>query len=484
MSSTPVIPGFHPDPSICRVGEDYYLATSSFEYFPGVPLFHSRDLVTWQQIGNALDRPEQLNVATGLAGANAGIYAPTLRHHDGVFWLITTNVSDFLKGHLIVHTTDPAKGWSDPVYTDGALGIDPDLSWDEDGTCHLTWSAVLSHHIAQAVVDPYSGRLLSAPKELWKGTGLANPEGPHVFTRNGWWYLLIAEGGTGPGHGVSIARSRSIDGPYEPHPHNPVFSHRSLDHPVQSTGHADVVELPDGSWAMVHLGVRPRGTFPRWHVNGRETFLAGVTWADDWPVVDEGAFDPMPQPTSFVDEFTTAESLDPRWVAPGADPRSFVRARSRGGVTLLAGRSAAGTEAQRLLAVRARDHEWLAEATVPQGDAALVVRIDDAHWAAVERHAGTVSARMVVGPLDQRLAAVPGIPADRPLAIRAAANASGSRGPDRLELGYVDGDFHAIAEVDGRYVSTEVAGGFTGRVVGIEALGGDAVLTRFAYTSE
>lgn len=483
MSANPVIPGFHPDPSVCRVGDEYYLATSSFEYAPGVPIFRSRDMVAWEQIGNALDRPAQLNVAPGLAGANAGIYAPTLRYHDGVFWLITTNVTDFLKGHLIVRATDPAGPWSDPVHTEGALGIDPDLAWDESGICHLTWSAVLSRHIAQAVVDPYTGKLLSKPRELWKGTGLAHPEGPHVFARDGRWYLVVAEGGTGAGHGVSIARSRSIDGPYESHPANPVFTHRSLPDPVQNVGHADLVELADGRWAMVHLGVRPRGTFPKWHVNGRETFLAGIEWADGWPIVQEDAFAVPPAPTSFSDEFADGPALHPRWIAPGVDPRTFVRPREAGGITLLPGRDPAAREAERLLAVRARDDAWQASATVPAGDAALVVRVDDAHWAAVERRGAVLSVRVVVGPLDQILARAEGVPAEHPVAIRAVPEQPGGKGPDRLELGWDDGEFHAIADIDGRYLSTEVAGGFTGRVIGVEALGGTADLTRFTYSA-
>ncbi|MEU4230627.1 family 43 glycosylhydrolase [Nonomuraea sp. NPDC026600] len=484
MTVNPIIPGFYPDPAICRVGGDYYLATSSFEYFPGVPIFHSRNLTEWEQIGNVLDRPTQLNVAPGLAGAGSGIYAPTLRHHDGVFWLVTSNFNDIRKGHLIVRAEDPAGDWSEPVHTEGAIGIDPDLAWDDDGTCQLTWSML---GITQATIDPVSGRLLSPPRKLWNGTGLAHPEGPHVFTRNGWWYLLIAEGGTGPGHSVSIARSRSITGPFEGHPANPILSHSGTDHPVQNTGHADLIELADGRWAMVHLGVRPHGTHPHWHVNGRETFLTGIEWDDDWPVVVEDAFTVPMTDTSFVEEFPAA-GLHPRWISPGTDPRTFVRGRPGGGITLLAGRCPTSREAQRLLAVRARDAGWQASATLPEGDAALVVRLDDAHWAAIERRGDVLSVRMVIGPLDQTLATVTGIGTDRPLTIRVVPTEEDFTrryGPDRLELGFLnDGSFHAIADVDGRYLSTEVAGGFTGRVVGVEALGTDAVLTRFDYTAQ
>lgn len=483
MNVNPILPGFHPDPSICRVGSDYYLVTSSFEYFPGVPIFHSTNLIEWRQIGNILDRDTQLNVASGRAAASGGIFAPTLRHHDGRFWLVTTNIADVRKGHLIVHTDDPAGEWSDPVYTDGAVGIDPDLTWDDNGTCYLTWPS-LGKGITQVVIDPERGKILSEHRTLWSGTGLADPEGPHLFARNGWWYLVIAEGGTARTHAVTVARSRSITGPFEGNPSNPILSRGGTEHPVQSTGHADLVELPDGEWAMVHLGVRPRGAFPRFHVNGRETFLTGVEWVDDWPVVVEDRFSVPVRPTSFVEEFPTS-TLHPRWISPGTDPRTFVRQRQGGGIVLSAGRTPESREARGLLAVRAQDLEWQATATVPEGDVCLVVRLDDAHWAAVERHDNVLSARMVVGPLDQTLATASNIRPQHPLAIRAVAQPesfSFSDGPDQLELGYVGDDgFRLLATVDGRYLSTEVAGGFTGRVVGIEALGAAAALSTFKY---
>ena len=181
MTQNPIIPGYHPDPSICRVGDDYYLANSSFEYSPGVPLFHSRDLISWTQVGNILDRPEHLDVRPGLAGASGGIYAPTLRHHDGRFWMITTNIHEVGRGHILVHAEDPAGPWSDPVYVAGLIGIDPDIAWDDDGTCFVTWSDVMRGGISQAVIDPVSGDVLSEPRPLWAGTGGAHAEGPHLI---------------------------------------------------------------------------------------------------------------------------------------------------------------------------------------------------------------------------------------------------------------------------------------------------------------
>ncbi|MFD3606356.1 family 43 glycosylhydrolase, partial [Streptomyces sp. NPDC058656] len=163
MSHRPIISGFHPDPSVCRVGEDYYLVNSSFEYLPGVPVLHSRDLLHWEQIGNVLDREDQLTLASGRG--SGGIFAPTLRHHGGRFWMITTNIADVRRGHLIVTAEDPGGPWSTPVHTTGAVGIDPDLAWDADGTCHLTWaSGQPETPILQAAIDPATGVLLSEPR--------------------------------------------------------------------------------------------------------------------------------------------------------------------------------------------------------------------------------------------------------------------------------------------------------------------------------
>src|SRR5262245_21528182 len=178
MVVNPVIPGFHPDPSVCRAGDDYFLACSSFEYHPGVPIFHSRDLTAWSQIGNVLDRPSQLHLVT--APSSGGVYAPTLRHHDGLFLLITTNVSD--RGHFIVTAQDPAGPWSDPIVVDGLPGVDPDLAWDETGTCWCTYATFGAEAgtIMQVPIDPLRGKLLDEPRPLWSGTGLAAPEAPHL----------------------------------------------------------------------------------------------------------------------------------------------------------------------------------------------------------------------------------------------------------------------------------------------------------------
>ena len=276
----PVIPGFHPDPSVCRVGDDFYLVNSSFQYFPGVPLFHSKDMVNWEQIGHCLTRPSQLPLHD--ASAWGGIYAPTIRYNDGTFYMITTNVSD--KGNFIVHTTDPRGEWSEPVWVEQG-GIDPSLYF-EDGKCYLVSNPDNCIFLCQ--IDPMTGKQLTESKRIWTGTGGRYPEGPHIYKKDGWYYLLISEGGTEYGHKVTIARSRRIDGPYTGNPANPILTHINMNaqgSPIQGTGHADLVEAPDGSWWMVCLAFRPQtGTH---HLLGRETFLAPVRWDKGaWPVVN------------------------------------------------------------------------------------------------------------------------------------------------------------------------------------------------------
>jgi beta-xylosidase len=207
----PILPGFHPDPSSCRVGDDHYLVTSTFTWFPGVPIYRSTDLERWEQVGNVLDRPSQLDLSATLGWSSLGVYAPTLRHHDGRFWLITTNVTNQGACNFFVTAEDAAGPWSEPTFLDIA-GIDPDLAWDDDGACWV-------HHsrgpegIARSRIDDRTGEVLEGPTPTWSGTGGQYPEAPHLFERDGTWYLLIAEGGTHTGHAVSIARGPSPTGP-------------------------------------------------------------------------------------------------------------------------------------------------------------------------------------------------------------------------------------------------------------------------------
>ncbi|MDE6108948.1 MAG: glycoside hydrolase family 43 protein, partial [Muribaculaceae bacterium] len=340
----PVIPGFYPDPSVCRVDSDFYLVNSSFQFFPGVPVWHSRDLVNWEQIGNVLDRPSQLPL--GEASAWLGIYAPTIRYNDGTFYMITTNVGPQAAGHngnFLVTATHPAGPWSEPVWLEQG-GIDPSLYF-EDGRVYMTSNP--DNTIFLCEIDPATGKQLTPSRAIWQGTGGRYPEAPHIYKKDGWYYLLIAEGGTELGHGATIARSRDIYGPYTPAPHNPVLSNFRMaaqGSTIQGVGHADLVDAPDGSWWIVALGYRTMGN--GCHTLGRETMLAPVRWDEGaWPVVNAtGTLDTLMTPPAMLPavpvrkpaattDFTKIKALGHEWVYL-RNPRMENYALSGKGLTL------------------------------------------------------------------------------------------------------------------------------------------------------
>jgi alpha-N-arabinofuranosidase len=281
--NNPVISGFYPDPSICRVGDDYYTVHSSFEYFPGVPIFNSKDLVHWRQIGYCLTRESQLPLDK--VRASGGIYAPTLRYHKGVFYMVTTNVDG--GGNFYVTAANPAGPWSEPVWLDQS-GMDPSLFFDDDGKVYYTrHEGQGDGYIAQRTLNLETGKLECPLKKIWGGTGGVWAEGPHLYKANGKYYLMISEGGTSYDHSVTVARSDSPWGPFESDPNNPILTHRNIpNHPIQVVGHADLVDTSDGWW-LVCLGVRPQPSGARFHHIGRETFLAPVAFnKEGWPVVN------------------------------------------------------------------------------------------------------------------------------------------------------------------------------------------------------
>lgn len=320
--TNPIIPGFYPDPSICRVDSDYYIVNSTFQYFPGLPVWHSRDLVNWEQIGNAIDRESQMN----LSGANGwgGLYAPTIRYNDGIFYIINTNVSH--GQNFFITATDPKGPWSDPIWLKQG-GIDPSFYF-EDGKCYFVSNPDAGIWLCE--IDPVTGEQLTESKLLWRGTGGRHPEGPHIYKKDGWYYLLISEGGTEHAHMITIARSKDIYGPYESNPDNPILTHCNFlgqSSPIQGTGHADIVQAPDGSWWLVCLAFRPQSGMN--HLTGRETYLAPVSWDEgQWPIVnDNGTIQPVmevklpvsgdipPQRTWDVSyDFTKDQNLGFEWV--------------------------------------------------------------------------------------------------------------------------------------------------------------------------
>jgi len=351
----PILPGFHPDPSIVRVGEDYYIANSTFEWFPGVPIHHSRDLVNWQLVGHALTRKSQLDLR-GIADS-AGVWAPSMSYHDGQFWLIYTNIRTCGMGRpfkdigIYLTTAKEVTGpWSDPI-TLNSIGFDPSLFHDDDGRkwlVNMIWDFRKGRYAFAGIVvqeyDHAQGKLVGPMHKILEKNRILT-EGPNIYKRDGWYYLMLAEGGTGWNHGISMARSRSITGPYELDPQESVITSRDdASLVLQKAGHGELVQTPSGDWILVHLASRPLRTSAGVNPNspdktasaqahaghrcmlGRETCLQRVEWSPEgWLRLSNGTVHGeaevaqpkgLPAPVSSVseerDDFDTP-ALDLRW---------------------------------------------------------------------------------------------------------------------------------------------------------------------------
>ncbi len=486
MSATfrnPVVPGFHPDPSVVRVGEDFYLVTSTFEFFPAVPVMHSRDLVHWHTIGHCIDRPEQMTFAPGNQGFT-GIYAPTIRYHDGVFYMITTKVGGEGGGNFYVTATDPAGPWSMPVRIP-TPGIDPDLFFDEDG--RVWQSGTHESVIYTQEIDLEKGEMIGQRQEIWRGTGAASSEGPHIYRANGWYYLLISEGGTERGHMLSMARSRCVTGPYEPCPHNPVLTNRSTGLPLQAVGHADLFQDQHGAWWAVCLGIREFG-YPQKHELGRETMLMPVDFSGEWPVFGENgrlmeeftvpALPGETAPDGSVDDYAadfSAPQLDFTWnylYAPGL-------ARLEKGELVLTGNALSLSDPQKIAWVGRRqvhhDFEACVTLTFPamqEGEEAGI----DAHCAHRHHYEAALTClegrrqlifRRQIGSLwkiENRI----DFPEDT-VRLRLTG------GTDHYVFSFLkDGEWTELGRGETAYLSTEVGGAFTGNYIGLYCAGNGA----------
>lgn len=331
--ANPVLKGFYPDPSICKVDSSYYLINSTFAYFPGIPVFKSDDLVYWKQIGNALDRPEQLDLE-GLE-VSQGVFAPAISYHNGVFYIINTIVGG--KNNFIISASNPAGPWSNPTWLPEVEGIDPSMFFDENGKTYVVFNSNPPNNLPE-----YDGhrtiKIIELDVKNLKTVGEAKIiinkgakpedkpiwiEGPHIYNRNGFYYVMAAEGGTAEDHSEVVFRSKSVLGPYKSYENNPILTQRNLKNtrknPITSTGHADIIEDNLGNWWGVFLGCRPYDGDNHFNT-GRETFMAPVKWENDWPIFDlegdvvkdhyqitlEKPFANIPSVNAdFIDEFNT-----------------------------------------------------------------------------------------------------------------------------------------------------------------------------------
>ncbi len=302
----PILPGFFPDPSICRVGSDYYLVNSSFSYFPGVPIFHSTDLIHWQQIGHVLNRPSQLNLTK--QGISEGIYAPAIRYHNGTYYVVTTLVGG--GGNFFVTAKNPAGPWSDPVWLPEINGIDPSFFFDRNGKAYIVNNGPALYNkplyeghrgIWLQEFDLKINKLTGERKIIVNGgTDLSKKpiwiEGPHIFQNKDFYYLMAAEGGTAENHSEVVFRSKSVWGPYEVFPGNPILTQRNLPvdrvNPITCSGHADLVQTENGDWQAVFLACQPY--YGNYYNTGRQTFCLPVEWSGQWPLIlQQGKAIPM-----------------------------------------------------------------------------------------------------------------------------------------------------------------------------------------------
>ncbi|MBL0745574.1 glycoside hydrolase family 43 protein [Chryseolinea lacunae] len=334
----PVLAGFYPDPSVLKVGPDYYLINSTFAYFPGIPVFHSKDLKNWKQIGNVISRPSQMNFMGHRM--TRGLFAPAIAYHNGTFYVTCTLIDK--GGNFVVTAKSAAGPWSDPVFLPEVRGIDPSLYFDGD-KAYIIYNSDApenkplypGHRTIRMYEFDYNNLKVTGEEKTLVNGGVdlsKKPvwiEGPHFIKRNGWYYLYAAEGGTSVNHSEVVFRSKSIWGAFVPYEHNPILTQRDLPgdrkDPVTSAGHAQFVEGPDGKTYVIFLAVRPYAG--DYYNTGRETFLAPVSWKDEWPVVDLGGTeipykfpvnykevkqkDARPQSGNFEYAITFEKTLDP-----------------------------------------------------------------------------------------------------------------------------------------------------------------------------
>jgi alpha-N-arabinofuranosidase len=513
----PIIAGFYPDPSVIRVGDDFYLTTSTFGYFPGLPIFHSRDLVNWEQIGNAIDRPDQMPYGPR-EEISRGLFAATLAHHQDTFYI--TNTCFYCPGHgignFVITARDPAGPWSDPVWLPFD-GIDPSLFFDDDGTAWMVHNAmpkgepryeghraIWLQRFDTATQSMVGERYQLVDSGVHPDTNPEHVEGPHLFRRGDWYYLIAAEGGTGEQHAQMVWRSRTMTGPYEAWMGNPTLTQRDLDpsrpDPITSTGHAQFVELQDGSWWTVFLATRPyRGN--QYNL-GRETFLLPLEWQDDWPVVlPRGAHvpaitqrptlpaAPVSKPTtgSFAwEERFTAARLPMQWLSIHG-PRSPWYQTGADGLRILAAETALGAHATQdgqpsYLSHRLQHHNAVMETTMDPskldvGDLAglALVQNEGYHLVAAVDRRDAEHAELVLllragkdDPLLGRELARQSLPSlDENVQFRIRLNAP------RLDVDYSLGNdpWQSLGQdIDASQLSVDTASGFIGNTFGPYAL--------------
>lgn len=511
----PILQGFHPDPSVTRVGKDYYLVNSTFAWFPGLPVFHSTDLVHWKQIGNALDRPGMLDF--GRLGLSRAVFAPSIDYHDGLFYILNTCVD--CKGNFLITAKDPKGPWSDPVWLPQVGGIDSSIFFDEGGEGDgKAWivnndvppgkSEYQGHRAIWIQEYDVKARKTVGPRSVLLDKGVdpsTKPiwiEGPHILKKDGWYYLTCAEGGTAEGHSQVVLRSKSVTGPYVPYADNPILTQRGLPKdrplPITSAGHADLVDTPDGQWWATFLAVRPYGD--DLYNTGRETFLLPVEWKDGWPIIlpngqtipyvkvapklPVSKAPPTSGPFKAAETFAGPE-LPLNWMTMRIPTKRWWSVK--GGTLSLEARSARmGHNDQPSMWARRQQHMNATVSTTMRfepkadGDKAGLVAVqnDDFYWfvglvrdgdktlVRVEKRAGYKDSPDGVVVAEKPISLKSGQPLDLRITVKGGA----------LDFAYgtAPGRWETLkAGADGTTLSTKVAGGFVGTMLGVYAHGSE-----------
>jgi alpha-N-arabinofuranosidase len=459
----PIIRGYFPDPSVCKANGKYYLVASSFQYFPGVPLFESEDLINWTQIGYCLTRKSQLPL-DGVA-SSCGIFAPTIRFNDGRFYMTTTNVTS--GGNFYVYTDDIYGEWSEPIYVEQD-GIDPSFYF-EGGKAYFMSNGHDENNnpaINQCEINIETGEILSEKKPLWGGSGGRYLESPHLYKIGRYYYLLAAEGGTEYGHMVTYARSESLWGPFEPYTKNPVLTNRNLGgYLIQGVGHSDLIEDSSGNWWLFHLGFRQIDRWLPFHHLGREVFLMPVDFhADGWFTVGEGTTreavvtDRIPETVTqkFKNTYDTIEPLDRRFLRNPA-PENFIFSGNSikiksSGKTL---DDYAASPAFAGLNQKEFNMELSVNVNVIDGEAGVTIYMDENHHYDLISDGSEVKLKLNIGDIKHTAKQ---IPAAGTAVLKIIAD------PINYEF-FCNG--LSLGKAQTRYLSSEVAGGFTGVVIGL-----------------
>lgn len=477
----PIIRGFYPDPSICEANGKYYLACSSFQYFPGVPLFESSDLVNWKPIGHCLTRKNQTDLCQ--VPSSGGIFAPTLRFYNGTFYMVTNNNTD--SRNFYVFTDHIYEEWSDPVFVDQE-GIDPSLLFD-NGRVYFT-SNGNDHNgmpcILQCEIDIVTGAKLTETVPIWSGSGGRYPEAPHLYHIGKWYYLLAAEGGTEYGHMVTYARSENPYGPYEEYAKNPVLTNRNLggnQTMIQGVGHGDLIKGPDGQYYMVCLGFRQSGKWQAYHHLGREVFLTQIDWqADGWFTAGEkGTLSEYPNlnlPHTIQEEhpydlnFDISVFENPRWI--------FLRDYKmehycfRENRLFLQGTEVTLNDAASPTFTGVRQSEFFTHLFVTVGgyaeEAGVSFYMDECQhydlFCRNEKGKKEVLLRLRIGDAEQIVSGLEVDIEDTPV-LEVVSE------PDSYSFYTVcKNKRHSLGKARSKYLSSEVAGGFTGVVMGLYAV--------------